>query len=817
MKNIQRKQIFCIGLILILLITFISIHFTFIITKTTSLEDSPIYCFQGPEITNVVYTPEKPELYDNVTITAQVTDPWGILEVWINYNADNDVYAGWGANFTMIHVSDDLYSYNILNSIWDSPNGPAHGSYVNFTIHAKNGLGDWSQSGYYQFYMNDTVKPIAEILTLDNNSYVSGLIQINTTIIEAGSGLKQANLSIYMGNGTLLERFTSTNLNETFLWDVSSLPDYNIAEPSSYFTINFTAWDNANPTNKDTIILESIRVDNTAPYMAFINSYKNLTTFVQDNQTLTSNIISASNFMNNFTNTFYNNSNYHSFYNGSSGFLQVAYGLNLSQWNLTTDMLNTLSITLEGKIGYSDSSILQAGWKIWNWVAENFTIIDSTIFNNTDEVSDILYLSTSNKSLYINSSLSHRIEIFFFINTTGPAINASIDYILYNITHYKADEWYNRENEKITLKVMGFDLISFDRIELHHENYTYYTWNSSGIYFLKFNTTVLPDGLVPLNITVYDKAGNSNSSSILLNVDYFGPIITIISLENNSYIGESQIWNLIVPIELSGYDIAKNFQRMELWIDGAIAPVLSGQLGQIFEYDEFGNITYMQTNATWYEEGNYTYYWNASTLIHNSTHELRVLSYDGFDNPNVYKIFVTMVTFNTNISIVDVRENYSIISDAAVILEFTIINYGNSTLKDFTPQIITNNSNWDWWFKDVDSFDFKYLSPGESLTFKIEIIPRSVQNTINQTIELIINCQIVENLTQTTNNFTIQFQTYLVVQPQTGWQGNMGYLQLFLSILAGLGIGIFAFYIIQYLKKASTQPPKPPEKMRKGK
>lgn len=806
----------CMGLILLFFLMFISAQFTFINTKTNTVGDSPISRLQGPEITNVVINPNTPEWYDNITITAQITDPEGIFEAWINYDADNDAYAGWGANFTMTHVSDDDYTYTIQNSMWDLPYGPAHGSILNFTIYAKNGVGTWSQSGYYQFYINDTVKPVAQILTLSNNSYVSGIVEINTTISEEGSGLKQANLSIYMGNGTLLERFTSTNLNETFNWDVSALPDYNVSEPASYYTINFTAWDNANPINRDTIILESIRIDNAAPYMAFIHSYKNLTASAQDNQTATTNVISATNFMNNLTETEVNDSSYHSFYNGSLGFLQMVYGFNLSSWNITSDMIITLSIAIEGKIGYANSSILEAGWKIWNWIYDNFTIIDSTVFNSTDEVFDTFDLTNLNRSLYISDDSSQRLEIFFYINTTGSAINASIDYIVYNMTYYKTDDWYNRDNENLTLQVKGFDLISFDRIELFHKNDTHYIWNSSGIHYLEFNTSVLSDGIVPLNITVYDKAGNTNSSSVFLNVDFLGPVITIISPENNSYIGQSQIWNLIVPVEISGYDAANNFERMELWIDDALAPVLPGQLGQIMEYDEFGNITYEQTNATWYEEGTYTYYWNASTLLHNTTHKLEIRSYDGFGNPNQNISYVTVATFYSNLTIIDIGAPYSTTSDVGIVLSFVLINWGNATLKDWQPDVIVP-AGWEWYYHEIDMLEFHSLIPTEVKGLKIKIIPRSVQSTTNQSIKIVFNCQIFENLTQPVNNFTLVFETYVIVEPASDWEDKMAAIFILISVAAGIGIGLFSFYIYQYLKKVSTQPSKPPEKVKKRK
>lgn len=821
MIQTQKKQFICIGLIFIFLFSFLSIQLISAGDKISRLDNSPIASLAGPQISNVQITPGKPEWYDNISITAQITDPWGILEFKINYRADDDAYAGWGANFTMTHVENDQYQYIIRNSIWSSPQ-VAFGSHVNFTIYAKNGKGVWSRSAYYHFYMNDTVKPIIRTFTMTNNTWVSHKIRINVSLIEEGSGLNRVNLSIYMGNGTLYKTFTSTTLNSTFLWDVTSLPDYNISKHSSYFTINLTAWDKSIPFNKVTVILGSIRVDNTKPSLISINSYKNLTTVCVDNRTITTNVISASRFTNNYTKTYTNDGVFHSFYNSSQGFLQASYGFNLSKWNITSEMLKTMSISFKGKIGYANSFILAAGWKIWNWIGKNFTIIDSRILNSTMDVYDTFYITSSNKSRFINSIANQRIEIFFYINTTGPAINVSIDLIRYNISYYKTDEWYNRANQNITLQIFGADSLSFDHMDLHYKNQTFYRWNSSGEYFIKFNTTTLPDGLVPLNLTVYDKAGNANSSRILLNVDYYGPIVSILSPFNNSVIGSTPlapgggIWNIIFPMRISGYDVARNFRKMELWIDGQLAPVFPGQLGQITEYDEYGNVIYEQTNATWFKEGTYSYYWNASLLPHGSKHQLLIRSYDGFGNPNENITYVTMANYRTNISVIVMQQNYSITSDFAVTLEFRLTNYGNSTLQNFLPQVIIP-ADWDWNFKDIDYNQFNYLSPGHSLTFKVQIIPRSVKSSINQSIIVFINCRIVENQTQSFNNYTIQLTAYLTVQPQNTWQKSSATYLLLMSIASGFGIGLVSYLLYQYLREVSKQPSKPIEKPKKEK
>jgi hypothetical protein len=175
-----------------------------------------------------------------------------------------------------------------------------------------------------------------------------------------------------------------------------------------------------------------------------------------------------------------------------------------------------------------------------------------------------------------------------------------------------------------------------------------------------------------------------------------------------------------------------------------------------------------------------------------------------------------MANYRTNISLIDMRQNYSITSDFAVTLEFRLINYGNSTLQNFLPQVIIP-AGWDWNFKDIDYNQFNYLSPGDSLTFKVQIIPRSVQSSINQSIIVFINCKIVENQTQSFNNYTIQLTAYLTVQPENTWQKSSATYLILMSIASGFGIGLISYLVYQYLREVSKQPSKPIEKPKKEK
>lgn len=127
---------------------------------------------------------------------------------------------------------------------------------------------------------------------------------------------------------------------------------------------------------------------------------------------------------------------YHSFYlrNDATGLVAMAYYVNLSQSQMIFNNISQVGITIDGKISYSNSSILTAGWGIWNWSAGSYKILNTRSLNSTADQSDTIYITEINKTNFIYSPNS-RIELFILINTTGSPLNVSIDFLQFNITY----------------------------------------------------------------------------------------------------------------------------------------------------------------------------------------------------------------------------------------------------------------------------------------------------------------------------------------------------------------------------------------------
>ncbi|NVM04060.1 MAG: hypothetical protein HWN67_17145 [Candidatus Helarchaeota archaeon] len=109
--------------------------------------------------------------------------------------------------------------------------------------------------------------------------------------------------------------------------------------------------------------------------------------------------------------------------------------IRLNDYGLVFDNITKINIKYRARIGYNDTNIQFAGLKIWNWTASNFTTLSDSIFNSTDYEDGFFYITEDNKSHFISSDGDgRRIELFMYVNTTGPMINASVDQVQFNIT-----------------------------------------------------------------------------------------------------------------------------------------------------------------------------------------------------------------------------------------------------------------------------------------------------------------------------------------------------------------------------------------------
>ncbi|MHA1383053.1 MAG: hypothetical protein ACTSR3_04745 [Candidatus Helarchaeota archaeon] len=141
----------------------------------------------------------------------------------------------------------------------------------------------------------------------------------------------------------------------------------------------------------------------------------------------------------NYSYTFQNDSYYHIIGNettGQYGEIQVPYYIQLSDHNIIFENITKVKVSLIAQTDYQNSSIEYAGWKIFNWTSQTLVTLSENIFNSSTDQLDTCLITLNNKTHFINSSLNNRIDIYFYINTTGPTINASVNYIAFNTSFW---------------------------------------------------------------------------------------------------------------------------------------------------------------------------------------------------------------------------------------------------------------------------------------------------------------------------------------------------------------------------------------------
>ncbi len=130
-----------------------------------------------------------------------------------------------------------------------------------------------------------------------------------------------------------------------------------------------------------------------------------------------------------------NDNKSHFCFNSVLGEILRPSSIRLNDYGLVFENITKINIKYRARIGYNDSNIQFAGLKIWNWTASNFTTLSTSIFNSTDYMDGFFYITEDNKSHFISSQADgRRIELFMYVNTTGPSINASVDQVQFNIS-----------------------------------------------------------------------------------------------------------------------------------------------------------------------------------------------------------------------------------------------------------------------------------------------------------------------------------------------------------------------------------------------
>ena len=808
LKNYKLAKILFLMLVIFVILTFVFQNSNFILINQINHSHSNYYSDSDalllyksddttpPVIDFLQHHPQNPEWYEDINITVEVYDDnSGIKYVILSYSSNLDEYGGY-RNITMTHLKDDTYNCTIPHSIYVKNNG--YGDIVKYKVYASDQAGNWAVSPEQSYYLNDTIPPHIYIYSPLNDSWVSSVVKFNVSSLDNGSGIGLVNLTIYNQNGSIIESFTSTEESNIFEWDTSSLPNYNKSNPQ-YYIVNYTVKDNSVPQNSNstTIILY---LDKELPYISYINKLP-----CQELSTITNISIKGSIIENStIRDTWYNDSkNYLSILNSSSGIITMPLSVNLSDFGINYDLIELINITISAKINLSNNNIIQAGWGIFNWSNNSIYIIDNSIFNTSYDQFSNFEINTENLTNFVLKQNNSRIEIFVLLNTTGQDVSMDVNFINFHII-YNQSYWFSGEN--FTISIWGNDSISYQRMLVHYENITLFEINTSYLGPCTIDTSKIPSGKsIPVNLTTYDKAGNILSDIIYIQNDHDGPYVSINSPKMNNTFGQSGIWNTIVPINISGHENISEFKKMELYINGQIQPVYDGQLGQIIETNATGYVIYRQTNSTWYKEGNYIYYWNASLIPENTTVNITLIGYDKFNNTNSTYIIIKKCIFIENISVEISTLDY-IYEETPFILEVIIKNYGNATLYNYTPILILPN-NWKYTLYQYSSEMALYLDPEAQQTIKYYITPSTVSKTTSITFYINIECKIVENFTQNTNNYSVSFNFTLQINPKTLYMSNQYLIPLYISIFTGIGVCallILIYYQVKIKEKGTS-------------
>ncbi|TFF90983.1 MAG: hypothetical protein EU548_00255 [Promethearchaeota archaeon] len=264
------------------------------------------------------------------------------------------------------------------------------------------------------------------------------------------------------------------------------------------------------------------------PIFSFLNMTKiyaasNIQLSAEENTTISHYNVNAYNFSNDITATHSDDAIYHSFWNGSNGYISMPYSLNLSNYNIVIENITSINITVKGKINYSNSSVVEAGWGVMNWSSNQLISINDTFFNSTvDEIDSYEFLSSNLDSL-INSTQDNRIEIFLFVNSTNRSISLDVNYINFNISYQKLLNQPNSLSSSISYyHNFTFQSNTYNFSELIPQNLSDYNFDNKN--HTKTDTILTLLKNVDLwyysgNFTLEGEPFSKNSSILFMNSD----------------------------------------------------------------------------------------------------------------------------------------------------------------------------------------------------------------------------------------------------------------------------------------------------------
>ncbi|MHA1144055.1 MAG: hypothetical protein ACTSRW_04900 [Candidatus Helarchaeota archaeon] len=757
----------------------------------------------------------------------------GRLEIFINVTGPSAVQVLLDYVNFEIHKDPTDHFYAIIPGLpWERVGDHKGGrENITFWVEAFDYDGDINstQSWGYNYTNIDTEEPLYEI-SLETGDFVSGTVPIQITGLDSGSGIK--NITLVIDEGTEYEEnktwvkadFESIdpsykNITVVYNWDVSNFINYN-GTPGTNAThvLNVSFFDRDGYENSFNCTGNiTVYVDNTSPDIPYLNirtsdlndtTLNDLSEFTLTNQTETDLPLYGCCFTNTTSATYSNDNFYHGCSNGSQGIL-LPYAIELEDYNITKlENLNYLNLTITAKLNVSDSSITRAALQIYNWTANSLLDVDDSVFNSTSKVNATFQINRTTMWDLVNSTSNMRLELFINITSTVD-VGVSVYYIQVVMERFQTHEIYcdNIINSNMTIAVKGYDDIYYDKLILYLNGEANLTWtqanSTNGTFsYYYLNSSDLPSGTLTFTLTAYDKAGNTNSTTMIIKNDNDGPYVSFSSHLNNSVINKNGTWNAIEKLIFYVKDAISTIDSVQLYIDNSLWPVIDGQQGQIIEYNATGDIVYVQNETTWRGKdfNDYIYfYWNISGLSTGSTHNLTIVSMDILGNANQTTIFVNISNYVTELSVQQDASQSLYYGDRPFVLSFIVTNTGNTTLLNIrvTP---SGSSGYTLLFQNPNQYIIDSLAPGESITISIFVFPKNVLFTENAQIVLTITCDSAEELILG-GSYSTTCSVTISVAPNPFnwgiWQAGM----VLLIIVVGLGGAIGLHFLVRKIRK----------------
>ncbi|MHA1785400.1 MAG: hypothetical protein ACTSX4_08370 [Candidatus Helarchaeota archaeon] len=767
------------------------------------------------------------------------------IELFIKVTSNMSI--GIAIDYVYFHVKKDpkagIYSAFIPGLPWDKNNDPSRKSPVFFWINVTDEDGTNSTIQFKDNYSIVDLTPPQVEFSIVNHSYVSGIVSIQLNVTDMESGIQNISLTIdknktynqskvWSYSDILAQDPNVNNVTFTYNWNVTGFSDYNgtNAPENATHVINFTIWNRAGiinmgidqnlwETRYETKANYTVYIDNNNPYDPYLNVRSNdeginylnfLSNFEISNTTNTDLILNATNCGNDTSSIINYDNNYHIYHNASQGIL-MPYAVDLSSYGYgVLDDIKSVQITVAVNTSAANSAL-----EIFNYSSNslvNVSKLDGTFTNNYT-----IIISRSNLSAFINETENSRFELF--INASDSSLSdytVFVKYIGVNVTYYKKYEWYSdiSVETNMSIRVGGNDDISYQQIKVYANDVLIFTWiNSTNltkgsiIYddyvnnYVTFNSSLISDGEITIKAVILDNASNENITTQHIKIDNSGPSINF-NYANNSAFSNDGSWNWMIDLGAICEDSISEISFVEMKINGTVPTVADGQKYQVITYDEFGNVTYRQENASWYEDNEnhiFLYYWNATTYQALDTFNITIYAEDLLGNSNSSIYFINKANYTMNLSVE--RADLSEIGYSESSFQFTVLlnNTGNSTLYNFTFSL-SLPTGWSYHYQ----FDNKvHLDPGQ-ITQVIIIITPLTATTDSFDIQITVKCYSYE-YAYFSEDISIISNFIVTILPKNYEDEILVGLIIFGIIVGGVGLGVFFHFLNRTIKRSSRR------------